>query len=595
MRKKIDIKYLERIFNNISDYAARRTDNKTLNLIKNNMKKIKNLYVDDLSSYGAAMLCSSHNITIDKKFFVFGKNDEIIGFNPTMEKLIVSQLGHELLHSAANHSKFISGFRHIKELNSGLYEGLTQMFTEEIYDYVVSHYTDGYTDLKKIAKIINLTFGEEIVFNDYFKHDDGIKKEYVKMAGLDAFNDLKRIMTDIQKIVISRGKSKYSEYEVDYDMYNHLYFQKLGVLYKKIILDIVIPKINNLNEKQREKYISEILEKFSDAKTTEVEFAKELSNLLSLNEEQLEKEKKDLMNLYNSSLNIKHNFINLSVDNNNEFLQRICIGTDGIIFYITQDNKKIEINDDLLCYKIYIMCHLFTNNNIDNEWWDNLVNSIVSGKQKSVSFNETMHNTLTRRKLLSYLKYHASKSGIIILNDFSECDKQNELEIEFLVKEKNNIINYEDLIKINNRYNMINNELFDKATGKVIKDHFILKCYNFIMLWKSLFSNDLEFSEKGKNMYYDIMKMCLNSYNNDGNLHINDILNKLLSFEDKSAVLLVKKLFANSLNYDIVYNFIREKINNGNLQISKEEVLDENGDLIISNENLEEIRSSIKR
>lgn len=135
-RKQMDKKILEHLKDIIQTYLKSKGF-KNANFIRENLDKVAGLYVENLTGrYGANMqsrgktASRDDEIVIDKKFVRLDENGEPIEIDKNVEKLIMTQLTHELVHSGARFDGH-TGINYIHQ-NTGLNEGMTQMFNIDI-------------------------------------------------------------------------------------------------------------------------------------------------------------------------------------------------------------------------------------------------------------------------------------------------------------------------------------------------------------------------------------------------------------------------------------------------------------------------------
>lgn len=190
-REKFDKRILESLKDKIQNYLQSK-GLKTVDFIRQNMDSVENLYVEasdtrklpKMQSRGARPNKPAE-IMINKIFIEVDENDKPVNIDKNLRKLIRSQLGHELLHAAARFDGY-TGIINNKN-NRGLNEGLTQMFTEKIFGYVVSQNSDGYKDYKKIAKILDITFGKDVTLDSYFNHTNALGEKCIELSGDNNF------------------------------------------------------------------------------------------------------------------------------------------------------------------------------------------------------------------------------------------------------------------------------------------------------------------------------------------------------------------------------------------------------------------------
>ena len=113
MRIKLDEQYL----NSIKSQIIRKF-NLSPEIIKRMNEGSFELYVENLQEQQNALMQSRTNeIAIDKQFCTFDQNGNVTGFQPHLKRLIISQLGHELLHAASKGNN-ISGIKGLNKTNN---------------------------------------------------------------------------------------------------------------------------------------------------------------------------------------------------------------------------------------------------------------------------------------------------------------------------------------------------------------------------------------------------------------------------------------------------------------------------------------------
>ena len=169
----------------------------------------------------------------------------------------MTQLTHELIHSGARFDGH-TGIRSTDQ-NRGLNEGMTQMFTEKIWGYTVSPNSDSnYKDYKKIAKILDATFGEDISIDAYFNHSSALE------SACNGLSQNNRFYSDINKYLTSTYYMNKSNPKVDTvpkddkDIYYDTIMQPirekmLDLVYDKVCAEIVIPKLKTLSKGEQRK------------------------------------------------------------------------------------------------------------------------------------------------------------------------------------------------------------------------------------------------------------------------------------------------------------------------------------------------------
>ena len=101
-RKEIDKQILEELKNKIEEYLKNK-DLKTAEFIRKNMDEVGKLVVENSIEQGGPKMQSRparekipREIMIDKSFAIIDQNDNPIGIDDKVKKLILTQLSHEL-------------------------------------------------------------------------------------------------------------------------------------------------------------------------------------------------------------------------------------------------------------------------------------------------------------------------------------------------------------------------------------------------------------------------------------------------------------------------------------------------------------------
>lgn len=132
---------------------------------------------------------------------------------------------------------------------------MTQMFTEKIFGYVVSPNTDsGYKDFKKISKILDSTFGENISLDAYFKHSNSLEVACNSMSGNDKFySELNRHLTSVYYMGKRSGVKKENNDKYLGTIMSPIKDKMIDLLYKKVCAEIIVPKLKSLSKEEARK------------------------------------------------------------------------------------------------------------------------------------------------------------------------------------------------------------------------------------------------------------------------------------------------------------------------------------------------------
>lgn len=536
------------------------------------------LYVENLfETRNARMQSRKNEIVIDKQFVIFDNNGNVIGFDKNVSKLIESQLGHELLHAASREEKNNIGYSGICSYDkqnklyinnfTGLNEGITQMFTEDVFGYVVSPFSDGYKDFKKIAKIMRLCLGNKPFLNSYFLHNDMLKDACNKLSGNDFYIDINKALTDLYYLK-KLGSKKNESYK---QLANKIYNKRMKACFANVIIDLVLPKSKSMKEAEKKSFIKEILKVVSDDKERQKEVEILLNRTIKMTKEELEEEKKKIK-LFETSQTEKIELMNLMETDKPTF----SVSSNGDIFYM-KDSKAIPIKEDmLLCEHIYA--------NLYDSYFNkdfNLDNYIEQVKRTKKIIFPNQYNEKLKRIFFSKIKKQSlEQHDLIILNSYLECNS-NELNIEYVNK---NML-FSDLKTLLNRYELKRNSSFDnyvvidKITKKQIYDDNIINGARFAYLWLSTYERRYtsetipgitdSFSNVNEQIYNQVINYMIKMIETNGNLDYQNLYNYAIKNNVKMAKIL-QTLFQNPTVYEWVYKYVSSKTKDKKLQPEKE-------------------------
>ena len=431
-RKKLDSNILESLKIKIFNYMQSK-GLKTAKFMKSNMDKVENIYVEDSDTRRVPKMQSRGaqpnrpaEIMINKKLVELDENDKPIDIDKKLEKIIRSQLGHELIHQAARYNGYTGILNH--KNNRGLNEGLTQMFTEKIFGYVVSPNTDAYKNYKKIAKILDITFGENVTLNSYFNHTDDLEQKCNELA---KDNNFYRSINDTITSMYQLRHSNLKKDKYYASLINPIYEKKNELVFQKICAQIIVPKLKTMPEGRQTKYITQILESVKDDSTVTRGIENTISNFGSMNEEQLN-EKTKIIDKQLKSVEQKNKFIN-QLYSDNDYNNLVTISEDGATH--PKENNKITIKNKQLQEKI-LSGLFFQDRKNDGENEKQHVNEVINECQNQkdnveIELNEKeKDNILERKKKLSSIKYTAKENGYLVLNSISECEQSNNIQLK---------------------------------------------------------------------------------------------------------------------------------------------------------------------
>ncbi|MBR2744321.1 MAG: hypothetical protein IKE01_03375 [Clostridia bacterium] len=432
---------------------------------------------------------------------IYDKSGNIVSFDGILKKLILSQLGHELIHSAARYrdSNGRNSFTGLKnnDITRGINEGFTQMITENIFGYTVSPHSDGYRDLKKTAKILQATFGEKFIVNAYFNHDGSLAKACNITSNNEQFYDELCSLTN-QIYYVNKMKNNKAITTSALSLYDSY----VDAMYRNVVINIVCPKIRKLPPDKQQEYIKEVLTGLSD----DGEVLRKVSNMIkrysSLDIEGLENEKKVLSKKI-TTLNQRYKFL-VQLTEDKPWRDFLIIDNEGRIHpKINIKSRLAGAAEELAYSKIYMQEHGYSKFDstgkkiIDDEMLKQLSDYVVGlceREGKGVTLKCMQNESLVERKAsLAAIKTVARLNGYIVLNSINDTNTANETMLQCIkAPTADHPIAFEDLHKVYSKFelNFKENEdgtivytACDRATGDKVTDKQIELITRFASLW----------------------------------------------------------------------------------------------------------------
>ncbi len=506
-------------------------------------------------------------IVVDKQFSKLDKLNKVIGISDENPKYIKCILGHELIHSASNNGQNI-GIK-FTENERALNEGLTQMYTEKIFNISFSPHMDPYKQYKMVAYLIEATLGESLVAKAYFKNLPSIKYISNNIAKNEFFyDDINHIL---QRIIDIKSYSLNSVY-CDYMIKTLKEYEEN--LYKKIIIELVIPFYNNLDKNIKNKYLEKVYNAVNNDEILYNNVIKYIKKCLTLSNNELFNEKINVnKNLRNANSNCK-----ILKDINDDNLSNFEINKETQqIFY--KSKPPILIEDNL--EKEHILSKLY-NKTMFNEGGTNY----EKYKTKIIEICKKNYNLWTSNALqtndkdrylslmrFAYFKHIARQQDYIVLNSLEDYKKDViNLDIVNIAKSETSLVSVFDLKKIYNKLDLGTKDnhvvVIDKETNEEITDERLCNCFLFIKSWIKANSDSYKqktkadyfeeaFSVENTKLYYTlsrIMKKCLQE---KGTYNIKELYEELKPYEFNNIKEKLCVLFENQHRNEIMYQFYK--------------------------------------
>ncbi len=585
-RKEMDKNVLEQLKDKIQAYLKSK-GLRTADFIRENMDKVAGLYVENSVENGKARMESRgektnrpSEIMIDKGFAILDENDNPINIDNSVKKLIMTQLTHELLHSGARFKdkpedeKEHTGIMQTNK-NRGLNEGMTQMFTEKIWGYTVSPNTDSkYKDYKKIAKILDATFGEDVSLDSYFNHSNALQEECNRLSQNDKFySDINKYLTSTYYMNPKDALKKENKDKYYGIIMKPIREKMMELLYEKVCTQIIVPKLKTLSKKEQQTYLYDVLDSVED----EPNILKKLSNTIvkyaNMSDKELQEAKKGIDKDLKRTEQEKQ-FI-LDVYNENDCSELVIISDDGKTIR-SSDGPSLIIENESLKEKILSQIY-FQEKGISKDDFGNNVKKMCKNLQQDndLSFDTKGQIALDRKKVFSAMKVIARENDYMILNSVEECESGNNIPLNAIEVKKGESVKFQDLKSIYQKFQVDYKDddwtqlyVKDRKTGKEITDSRIVSMAKFASIWsvaagsKWVSGEEIPgityaFNESSERIYNELGELVGNGMAENGMIDTQAIYDELSKDGYKHSEEMIRTLLINQGNMSIVYDFFK--------------------------------------
>lgn len=575
-RREMDKSILEQLKKKIQEYLESKGIKDTAKFIRENMDKVVGLYVENSREQGGPRMQSRGNgeIMLDKGFAVLDKNGNPIGIDKSIKKLILSQLTHELLHSGArfDNQTGILDFR--TDQNRGLNEGMTQMFTEKIWKYTVSPNADSkYKDYKKIAKILDATFGENVSLDAYFKHSNALEEACNSLSqNVRFYNDVNRYLTSTYYMNSTRDVKKQDKDKYYGSLMKPIRDKMTDLIYEKVCAEIVIPKLKSLSKEEQATYLHSILDSVKDDTIVLRKLSDTIIKYSNMSDKELEEQIKGI------DKDLKHTeqkkqFI-IDIYNARDLSSFVRILDDGKTL-IALTEPEFIIEDENLKEKIFSQLY-FLEKGVPKDKFDSKVTNFLNGIEQNndFRFGKNTNTALDRKKVFSAMKVTAREKGYVVLNPLDECESGESISIEAL-RIENGKISFQDLKSIYQKYEMDYKDkewtqlyIKDRESGKEITDPQLVTMAKFASVWVSaagtkwmadeeLHGITYAFNEPSESLYNKFGELVEKCMTENGMINTQAIYEELAKNQYKHSEEIIRTIMSNPANMGIVYQFYK--------------------------------------
>lgn len=528
---ELDFLVIEKLKKYVLDYIKLNTNSDEYKILYERVNLLKHFIID--FKLKELMLCEGNSIKINPKFIKFDDNGNFLDFNGNID-IIFTQLIHEINHSLSANgdehgiSNLKGAIKYYERENFFLNEGLTQLFAEKVSNITLDKNDQNYHVPLNIARILELSLDAKTLFNSYYFNTENLKVDYNKIAGDGRFELLNKSLNMMDNIT-----DKYSKNE------GETIFTKLSNnIYRQIIIDIVIPKLRNLNINARKEYLSKFSKIFTYDKETYNFIVRHIESGLK-HVDSLNDYKDKVDNYYK---NISNTLKLMSFVKNNENIDRFKILENGEVQFFYNDIDYIIVTDEKLISEIYATKCKETINERE------LLNSIYATKKIKFPTNDI----IDKRCYLEKVRKVLLKNNVILLNSIEEINNIDRLEVKIINSSSVHKVDFKDIYTIIEQYIIVGDKVCNKNTSpkKEIQNIFLKKCAKFSYLFY-----DIICKINDKRTSHLLFNQIEDSYKKEGRLNYDYIL-------DNNSKTILEGILNSQINFEILNNFFKSNLKN---------------------------------
>lgn len=535
-------------------------------VIKERMNRVQRLYISDeiKDTWFMCFDSGDNSILINPNYVNYDARNNRLVLDNSTKNAVISVFIHELVHVASTRSDAV-GVRYFSGKDRvGLNEGLTQMFADDIAENEESKNFDGYYELKNVAKILRATFGPQVVVDSFFMGSKTLENGIINLSGNRAYYDeLCNRMNALESLKeIKKRKNVPNNIRRQYDEY---YSKTAMLLYKDVILNVVIPRLNLLKDFDKKNYIKKVINSVSGDTKTKNEIIALLSTYQGKSNQELLDEKYYL-EIEREKNSITGDFINLVTSNRN-YLNQFIARRDGTIIMLGNPNRVVdsEMARETVYSAIFDTKYgsLMTNNYLDT-----IYKQIVGGKPINIRGKDR----LERLVIFSGIrKSMCSERGLILLNDPRELNDNESINPVVYVRRDEKYLSFDEARSICQKYGIYrpnkdkNNlaiDVLDKKTGIKVEDpyvHSISYMANNWMLALGITNATPKDIEKAFNpgnavIFDDVMQALKRDYTEQGNTK-RRFPTEYCVYESSKRI--VEKFLSTPEKYEKVYEYFK--------------------------------------
>ena len=590
MIKELSLNILKPYINKISQRCSFLYGIDT-KLLVDRMNKIKEIKIDNLPNY-VAMQVSFNNpeslIIINSSSCRVDSKGNLLSFVTSATEFEERSLIHELLHVAAKGSVSSGLIDKSSSVDyTGLNEGITEMLTDDICGYTESKYMRSYNEMKIFAKILRVTFGNDIICESYFKNNKLLKEKFFELTkDKEYYNDFNIKLSALNIIIAKEYNS------ADKSVLKDIYSRKVNYLLNDLIINIVIPYIKKLNPNEKNKYINNLFLNLSGDEAFSFQVKNMLLKYINISDNELDLEKKKLVKK-SEEINTTSFIYEEYKEIGNDYLKKLFVSRDGKIYLLGKINSAVT--STILSSMIYKDLYYSSNPELSSYIFKLLIQIDVDNY-----INIPGNDILERRKLFCAIKWELNNCGFCLANDYRELDNTDTIKNPIILPNKVSKLGFSDMKILIENFYVSNNESDKNETrvvkfrsnGFIVEDEYIKKIVLFAYDWFLSCTNkeidDEEISDIEsiddktlEDVYLDVINALKRTFYYTNNLNIEDIQSKCEKEKSKQIIL---KLLNNPTRCEWVhefldlYNFHKSFISNsqGHKEKSYSEIINEN-------------------
>ena len=530
--------------------------------INDRLQQIRDLRVKGGMDSSVAMLYkrSERAIVVNRTYAKKNSNGENVSFSDEKDMFFRYCLIHEMLHAISHHDDFI-GFAeksgHYYVDGTGLNEGVTQMFTDDVMGGVENKFIASYNELKIITKLIRNTVGNRLLFRAYTEDANILRDELTNISkNPELYKTLNEKMTAFNTLFIKVYTTKATS-----NTAKALYYQKFEKLLEFVVLNIVVPYAKSLDEDRRMRYIRRIIYDTAEDDKAKNLLKNVISKYINLDSGKLKDEKTKHEEEF-ADLDEHIKFINL-MDDGESIKGKVYAKDNGDVYILGSNNKSRKVTS--LQELRYIYTKLFELNGLNKQMTPEVIESykkyIVSGKPLTINRDSVLKRRIIYCGIVSAL----AQNDVFIMNSFIELDNKNTIQPDF-INTRN--LKFNDLRKVAEHYYIgkdgYSYSIFDRRTRTKEENPSLSLIAFFAINWLSSAGDKMVSGEsvKGITDAYSPEKEKMYT-------HITDVIGKVSTqnnaFDIKAVEasltpeekIIVRRMFADPTRFEWAYEFLR--------------------------------------